>query len=68
MSGLGGCSRPTALVPSLWGSGQLEKHRTPEVCGACSHLGAGGAQAALTSQLITRHPQSARGQVAKFAF
>lgn len=25
-------------MPSLWGSGQLEKHRTPEVCGACSHL------------------------------
>lgn len=31
-------------------------------------LGAGGAQAALTSQLITRHPQSARGRAAKFAF
>ena len=34
VSGTGGCRRHTALVPSLQGSEQLEKHRNPELCGA----------------------------------
>ena len=64
MSGIGGCRSHIACHPALGLSAAGEQWEARAVWCGWSHLGSGGAQSDLTSQLII-HPQSINWRVTK---